>query len=99
MLGTDQGREHSVAVYKGLVWDTNDPFAQDLSLYALDRAVGFCNGDALFAGYVQRLVLTPHKKLRQSKLRQSRDIVDPYITQRFGSPSRHIAFLNASLGL
>ena len=47
----------AVAVYRGLVWDTNDPFAQDLSLRALDRAVGFCNGDAMFAGYVQQLLI------------------------------------------
>ena len=98
-MGTDQGREHSVAVYRGLVWDTNDPFAQDLSLRALDRAVGFCNGDAMFAGYVQQLLIKPHKKLLQSKLRRSRDRVDPYITQRFGCPAHHVAYLNAPLGL
>lgn len=82
MLGSDGGVEHAVACSRGLLFDSNDPFAQALSMAALDRACGSEGKTAQFKGYSEVLHLTPREKLVRSKSRASGDLVNAYLVRR-----------------
>ena len=81
LLGNDGGVEHVITCTRGLLFDSNDPYAQPLTMSALDRACGMESKSALFKGYSEVLYLTPREKLVRSKARMTGDLLNAYLVQ------------------
>ena len=75
LLGNDRGVEHVVSVCNGILFDSNDAYAQTLSYPGLDRAVGAGSQAAIFQGYQELVLLRPHAKLVRAKARIERDAI------------------------